>query len=183
MLLESSPPIMTVSMARKPGLILAIFCMLLTGCRVGSRITEGVVGTTTTQEIETEASSTGFALEDATATELAAETAATIVTSMQMDFCFAYPEGYTLVANDELVEVTGPYSGSGPEPGLVWVNAIDAEGRTAQDIANEEVALAGLNPPARRLCWVAQKRWCWMECQGRTPCARSTSCMGAWSIR
>jgi hypothetical protein len=147
MLTKSSFIVMTVSMARRPSLILAIFCMLLTGCRVGSRVTEGTGSTTATQEIETEASSTGLALEDTTAAEPTVETAAIPVTNMQMDFCFAYPEGYTLVANDELVEVTGPYSGSGPEPGLVWVNAIDAQSCTAQDFANEEVAVAGLNPP------------------------------------
>lgn len=59
-----------------------------------------------------------------------------------------YPEGFTQQTNDGQVEVVGPYSGSGPQPGLGWVDATDAQGRTAQDVADEEVkAVGGLDPP------------------------------------
>jgi hypothetical protein len=84
----------------------------------------------------------------ATATELVAITPAIAVENAQMDFCFTYPEGYTHQGSDEHLVVTGPQSSSNPHPGLVWVDVAETQGRTAQEVANEEVnAVGGLNPP------------------------------------
>jgi len=101
---------------------------------------------TATQEMGPEATSTFLPLDDATVTASAAPAPA--VVSEQLDFCFNYPDGFTQVGGEERVEVIGPYSGSGPEPGLMWADVTDAEGRAAEDVANEEVdAVGGLNPP------------------------------------
>jgi hypothetical protein len=42
--------------------------------------------------------------------------------------------------------------GTGPDPGLLWVDVAAADGRTAQGVADEEVAAdPGLNPPRSTL--------------------------------
>jgi hypothetical protein len=65
-----------------------------------------------------------------------------------LDFCFSYPKGYTLLPYGESVEVVGPQSGSVPEPGMMWIDVSNAQDRTAEDVADEELSfVAGLNPP------------------------------------
>ncbi len=99
------------------------------------------------QEIETEASGTTLPLETPATTKPASEAPAQVVTNAPLDYCFAYPKGFTQQTNDGQVEVVGPYSSSGPEPGLVWIDGVDAHGRTALDVANEEAnAVGGLHP-------------------------------------
>jgi len=134
------------SWSRKLALALVIFGALATGCGVGPRLTGEGGEMTATQEMGPEATSTFLPLDDATVTASAAPAPA--VVSEQLDFCFNYPDGFTQVGGEERVEVIGPYSGSGPEPGLMWADVTDAEGRAAEDVANEEVdAVGGLNPP------------------------------------
>ena len=73
---------------------------------------------------------------------------AQVVINGPLRYCFKYPQGYTLQVNDGQVEVIGPYSGlGGTEAGLVWIDAIDAQGRTAQEVADEEVNAFGGSPP------------------------------------
>ena len=70
---------------------------------------------------------------------------AQVVINGPLRYCFKYPQGYTLQVNDGQVEVIGPHSGlGGVVAGLVWIDATDTQGRTAQEIADEEVkAFAG----------------------------------------
>lgn len=74
---------------------------------------------------------------------------AQVVINAPLDYCFAYPQGFTLLINGSQVEVMGPHS-SGPGglvAGMVWIDIIDAPGRTAPDIADEEVnAVVGISP-------------------------------------
>lgn len=71
-----------------------------------------------------------------------------VVINAPLDYCFAYPQGFTLLINGSQVEVMGPYSGvGGVVAGMVWIDVADAPGRTALDIANEEVnAVVGISP-------------------------------------
>jgi hypothetical protein len=139
--------VLTVSSARKLVLAFVIFCPLAAGCGVGSGITEGGGDLTVTQAAGSDAGSTPLPLDQATR-QPAVETSGPVVTNVSLDYCFAYPEGFAQLPYGETVEVVGPHSGSGPAPGLMWMDVIDAQGRTAEDVANEEVnAVGGLNPP------------------------------------
>ena len=78
----------------------------------------------------------------------APQTAAFVVENPTMDYCFGYPEGFTHQGDGEYVVVGGQQSDQNPHPGLVWIDVADAQGRTAQDIADAEVdAVGGLDPP------------------------------------
>jgi hypothetical protein len=78
-----------------------------------------------------------------------AAVSAQVVVIQKLDYCFAYPRDFTLqINNDSQVEVIGPHSGlGGLVAGLVWIDAVDAQGRTAQEVADEEVKAFGGNPP------------------------------------
>lgn len=83
-----------------------------------------------------------------TATAIALEIGTLPVENAKMGYCFAYPRGYGLVGGDETPEVVGPPSDTNPHPGLLWITMVDAGGKTAEAIAEEEVeAVAGLEPP------------------------------------
>lgn len=72
---------------------------------------------------------------------------AQMVTNEPFDYCFVYPQGFTQQAYNNQVEVVGPHSGQGGlEAGLVWIDVTDAQGRTAQEIAEEEVNAFGGSP-------------------------------------
>ena len=74
---------------------------------------------------------------------------AQVVINAPLDYCFAYPQGFTLLINGSQVEVMGPHpSGSGGLVAvMVWIDVIDAPGRTALEIADEEVnAFVGVSP-------------------------------------
>jgi hypothetical protein len=73
-------------------------------------------------------------------------TAQTVINA-PLDYCFKYPQGYTLQLNHPQVEVFGPYSGvGGVVAGMVWIDVTDSQGRTAQEIADEEVNAFGGSP-------------------------------------
>jgi hypothetical protein len=119
--------------------------MLIGGCAPGSTLA-GEGGATATQAVESEPTTTAPAPQPATLTP--GGTGIETVRLGSLDFCFSYPQGYTLLPYGESVEVVGPYSGSGPEPGMMWIDVSDAQGRTAEDVADEELSyVAGLNPP------------------------------------
>ncbi len=63
-----------------------------------------------------------------------------------LDYCFEYPQDFTQLINGDQVEVVGPQSASNHDPGLVWIDAVDAQGRSALDIATEEVNAFGGSP-------------------------------------
>ncbi|HSB89148.1 MAG TPA: hypothetical protein VLD63_03865 [Anaerolineales bacterium] len=97
---------------------------------------------TATQGPELEASSTVLP------TQPAARTAAQVLRNPSMDYCFAYPEGFAHSGKADHTVVVG----TGPDPGLLWVDVADAGGRTAQDVADSEAAAdPGLNPPRSTL--------------------------------
>jgi len=69
------------------------------------------------------------------------------VVNAPLDYCFVYPQGFTIQLNDPQVQVFWPISGVGSgATGMVWIDATDAGGRTAQEIADEEVNAFGLSP-------------------------------------
>ena len=82
-------------------------------------------------------------------TENAAGTCpAQLVVNAPLDYCFLYPQGSTLQINGNGVEIIGPHAGQGGlVAGVVWIDVVDAPGRTAQEIADEEVKAVGVNPP------------------------------------
>jgi len=109
---------------------LGIVSALVSGC--------GSSANTSTQAPTLEAGSTALP------TQPAVETTAQVLTNASMDYCFAFPEGFTHSGEVEHTVVVG----TGPDPGLLWVDVADAGGRTAQDVADEEAAAdPGLNPP------------------------------------
>jgi len=64
------------------------------------------------------------------------------------DYCFAYPQDFTLQPYGSQVEVIGPFSGQGSlSPGMVWIDVTEAQDHSAQDIANDEVKAFGGTPP------------------------------------
>jgi len=136
---KSTNILMTIPLAKKLPWTLVVFSALISACGPGAG---GEISVT--PEVEGEAGGTSLPVSSATATI----SVAAVVASEQWGFCFTVPEGFTQVPGIELVEVMGPYAGSGPEPGLMWVDVTEAEGRSAEEVANEEVAaVGGLNPP------------------------------------
>jgi hypothetical protein len=130
---------------RRLTLSLVVLSMLTSGCTLGSTLAGGG-GTTATQPVELEPTATAPAPQPSTLTP--GGTDVETVRLGTLDFCFSYPKGYTLVPYGESVEVVGPQSGSVPEPGMMWIDVSDAQGRTAADMADEELSyVAGLNPP------------------------------------
>ena len=72
---------------------------------------------------------------------------APVVTNEPFDYCFAYPQGFTQLIYNSQVEVVGPQAGLGDSgAGLVWIEVKDAEGRTALEMAEEEVIAFGGAP-------------------------------------
>jgi len=69
-----------------------------------------------------------------------------VVTNEQLGYCFSYPQGFTQQTYKSQVEVVGPHSGSSSQPGYAWIDAKDAQGRTAQEIADEEAKVYGGSP-------------------------------------
>ena len=96
-----------------------------------------------TQDIDSQDTSLTHPPDNATVT-----VPAQVVINAPLDYCFAYPQGFTLLINGSQVEAMGPYSGlGGVVAGMVWIDVKDAPGRTALEIADEEVnAVAGISP-------------------------------------
>jgi len=70
-----------------------------------------------------------------------------VVINEPFDYCFVHPEGFTQQIYNDQVEVIGPHSGYGSFPiGMVWIDAADAQGRTANEVADEEVNAFGGSP-------------------------------------
>ena len=130
---------------RRLTLSLVALSMLISGCTLGSTLAGGS-GATATQPVESQPATTALAPQPATLTP--GGTGVETVRLGALDFCFSYPKGYTLLPYGESVEVVGPQSGTVPEPGMMWIDVTDAQGRTAEDVADEDLSyVAGLNPP------------------------------------
>jgi len=142
---ESPLGVVRFRQVRRLILPLVILSMLMSGCAPGTTAA-GESGATATRPAESEPAMTAPAPQPATLAP--GGTGVETVRHGSLDFCFSYPQGYTLLPFGESVEVVGPQSGSVPEPGLMWIDVSDAQGRTAEDVANEELSyVAGLNPP------------------------------------
>lgn len=76
---------------------------------------------------------------------------AQVVVNEALGYCFAYPKGFTQQFNDSQVEVIGPHSNTSPYPGLAWIDATGAQGRTTEEIVEEEVTAFGGSPPRSTL--------------------------------
>jgi hypothetical protein len=141
----SPPGAVHFRQVRRLTLPLAILSMLMSGCALGSTLA-GESGATATQPVQSEPATTAPTPQPATLTP--GGTGVETVRQGSLDFCFSFPQGYTLLPFGESVEVVGPHSGSGPEPGMMWIDVGDAQGRTAEDAANEELSyVGGSNPP------------------------------------
>ncbi|HET7009816.1 MAG TPA: hypothetical protein VFI11_03485 [Anaerolineales bacterium] len=81
-----------------------------------------------------------------TATVPAVDASPQVAINEEHGFCFEYPEGFTYQSEAQIA-VVGDYSGSGPQPAIMWVDVTDAGGRTAEAVANEEIEAFGGNPP------------------------------------
>jgi len=67
--------------------------------------------------------------------------------SNRLGFCFSYPLGYTQIPYYDAVEITAPNLPDNDVSGLFWLEIRDSQNRTAEEIADQEVAyVAGLNP-------------------------------------
>lgn len=130
---------------RRLSVPLAVLSILLCGCALGPTLA-GESGATAAQPVALEPTTTASAPQAASQTP--GGTRVETVRNGPLDFCFSYPQGYTLLPYGESVEVVGPQSGAVPEPGMMWIDVSDAQGRTAQDVADEELGyVVGLNPP------------------------------------
>jgi hypothetical protein len=127
--------------ARSLASAISILSVLVTGCAIGSRDADGA-GTIAAQQV-TESTASGTRPPSGIA---AVTGPAQTVTNVPLDYCFAYPDGFTQITNDGQVEIVGPHSGTIPEPGLVWIDAIDAQGHSARDLADKEVNAFGGSP-------------------------------------
>jgi hypothetical protein len=72
---------------------------------------------------------------------------AQVVDSETLTYCFTFPEGFTQQPYGSQVEVMGMLAANASHAGVVWIDAMEAGGRTAEDVANEEVAAFGGSPP------------------------------------
>jgi len=126
-------------------LSLVVLSMVTSGCTLGSTLAGGS-DAIATQAVESEPTSTAPAPQPATLTP--GGTGVETVSLEALDFCFSYPKGYTLLPYGESVEIVGPQSDSVPEPGMMWIDVSNAQGRTAEGVADEELSqAAGLYPP------------------------------------
>ncbi len=63
--------------------------------------------------------------------------------SDQLDLCFSYPQGYTLLPESETVEIIGPALPDTDLKAIFWLEINDADDRTAEVIADQELTAAG----------------------------------------
>lgn len=121
-----------------------IFIVLFASCNLAQK--NETFSSTITPEATLERDSQSSIEVLPTETQIADEPALGL-TYEPLDYCFAYPQGFSQQIYDHEVEVVGPQSRSNPEPGLAWIDAIDPQGRSALDMADEEVAAFGGTPP------------------------------------
>lgn len=63
-----------------------------------------------------------------------------------LGLCFSFPLGYTQIPYNDTVEIVGPEIQGTDLRGLFWLEKSDPSGRTAQQVADQELAeVAGLN--------------------------------------
>ena len=70
-------------------------------------------------------------------------TPAAVFSSDRLGLCFSYPEGYTPLPESDTVEIVAPALPDTDSRGLFWLEISDAYDRTAEVIADQDVALAG----------------------------------------
>jgi len=100
----------------------------------GDSPSESTEGLATTPEISSQSTSSIAPSDSPTVTALPH-----VITNRPLGYCFAYPQGYTQQINGSQAEVIGPQSAPGSNSGLVWIDAADAQGFTALEVANKEV--------------------------------------------
>jgi len=71
---------------------------------------------------------------------------AKLFSSELLGLCFSYPQGYTQIPYNDTVEITAPDLPGSDMKGLFWLEISDSENRTAEEVADQELAdLAGLD--------------------------------------
>lgn len=124
---------------------LVLLSMLTGACTLGSMVA-GEAGPTADGPVVLEATTT--APGPGPATLMPGGAGGEIVRIEPLDLCFSVPQGYTLLPSGESVQVVGPHSGSGQQPGMMWIDVSEAQGRTAGAAADEELgSVAGIDPP------------------------------------
>ena len=69
-----------------------------------------------------------------------------VFSSDELGICFSYPQGYTQNPYSDTVEIIGPEIPESDMRGLFWLEKSDSQGRTAEKVADEELAIVpGLN--------------------------------------
>ena len=69
-----------------------------------------------------------------------------VFSSDELGICFSYPLGYTQNPYSDTVEILGPALPGSDRIGLFWLEKSDSQGRTAEKVADEELAIVpGLN--------------------------------------
>ncbi len=62
--------------------------------------------------------------------------------SDRLGLCFSYPQGYTQLPNNDAVEIVAPDLPGADMKGIFWLEISDSYGRTAEKIADEDMAYA-----------------------------------------
>ena len=63
-----------------------------------------------------------------------------LFSSGRLGICFSYPLGYTEIPYGETVEISAPMLPETDTRGLFWLEMSDSQGRTAEQVADEELA-------------------------------------------
>ena len=108
--------------------IILIFCVLVSSCSPG-------LGTV-------ESSQTAVADVPTPAPTSASPTTETF-SSDKLGLCFSYPAGYSQLPYNDTVEIVAPELPSSDLRGIFWFEISDAYDRTAETIADQDIALTG----------------------------------------
>jgi len=130
------------------GMVLAVSCNSVRSGPISKQSGSHTASTetpTATQDIDSQNISLTSPPDDATVT-----VPDQVVINAPLDYCLAYPQGFTLLINGSQVEIMKSISGVGNwVAGMVWIDVIEAQGRTAQEFADEEVNALVFSPPTR----------------------------------
>lgn len=134
------------STPRKLISILFILGWLASGCTAAQASDPRTVTVQPTPSVVPQSSTPSPQVLPANPTEESAKDSSISYSSDRLGFCFSYPQGFTQMPYNDAVELVGRQIGPGDEAGLFWLDVGDPQGRTAEQIADQEVKdIVGLN--------------------------------------
>jgi hypothetical protein len=140
-------PMLNVS-PRKLVPIFFILGGLVSSCTTAPQSSPDISTVEPTQTAVADVSTPAPQAPEITPAQTSVSDAAQSFSSDQLGLCFSFPQGYEQMPYNDTVEIVAPSLGPNTElRGLFWLEMSDAQNRTAEEVANQEVKdVAGLNP-------------------------------------